>query len=236
VIDTGIVTITARDFTLSSPLIGLDRVVTATLTLQRAAPTGGATFSLSIDDTSVATLSTSTLSIPEGRAIGSFEISGGTTPSTAVITADGLADGYESNTLNITVTDFLIDVPPIPELALGETFAFNVLIAPNPAPPGGLPIAITSSDPIVEVLTPIVNIPEGEFGAPASIRAVHTGPGTGFADITASSAGFAPDTERANVTTGLNIVPSASSFEPGQSDFLFVEIRSGGERIRAPAG
>ncbi len=226
-----------REFNLVSPLVGLERTVTATLNLLRPAPVGGAAFQMSVGDSSIALVAPATLVVPQGSTQATFQITGLTTIGSTSVSADGSGEGYGIETIDITVTDRQIEVPPIPVLALGDRFDFNVLIAPDPAPPGGTEITLVSSNPsVVEVLTPTITIPEGSFSAPASIRAVPGGPGTATADITASNPGFAPDTERAQVTTTLDIVQTFARFESSGSEKLYVQLRSGGRPFTAPPG
>ena len=227
--------VSRRNFTLASPLVGIDRTVTATITLDQPAPDGGATFTLSVADTSVASVSPASITIPAGQTVGTFQLTGGLAIGFTTVTADGTANGYVGRTLNITVTNRLIDVPAANDAPLGSTLSVPVLIAPDPAPAGGVEIAVTSSNPaIVEVLTPSVTIPEGTFQAIIQVRAA-TG-GTGSATITAGNPGFAPDTMQVTVTTGLNILESFAAFGSTETDTPHVQLVSGNKPFPAPAG
>jgi len=71
---------------------------------------------MSVGDPSIATISPSTVVIPTGIASGAFEITGQTTIGDTTVTADGTADGYGVETIDITV-DRPVDRP----LSEGET-------------------------------------------------------------------------------------------------------------------
>ncbi|MFH0728120.1 MAG: PKD domain-containing protein, partial [Pseudomonadota bacterium] len=233
--DAATVTVIPRDFSLSSPLVGINRTVTASIHLTSPAPAGGAVFNLSVNDTGVATVSPASVTIPAGQSSGNFQITGGTGVGFATITANGTGSGYGVKTLDITVTDRLIDLPGAQELFLGEIVSIPVLIAPDAAPAGGVVLAVESSNPsVVSVLTPSVTVPEGGFQATVQIQAATNAAGS--AVITASNAGFAPDTMSVAVTTALNIVQTYSEFDQNQTDTLYVELISGGAPYPAPAG
>jgi hypothetical protein len=250
-LDTGNVTVTAsatslasdsstiqvklREFSLDSPLVGIGRTVTARIDLARAAAEGGATFNLSVADPNVATVSPATLTIPQGQTTGTFELTGGSNIGATSVTADGSANGYETQTLDITVTDRLIDLPTSRVLAFGETTALQVLISPDPAPAGGVEITVESSNPaVVQVLTPTVTIPEGGFSTTAMIQASTTQ--AGDVVVTASNPGFAPDITRVTVSRGLDILETTESFEPAETELTYIQINSGGAPFPAPPG
>ncbi len=233
--DTSTVDVVIRDLNLSSPLVGIDRAVTAIISLPQPAPVGGATFDLSVADSNVASLSVTSITIAQGQSSAQFQITGGLIIGFTTVTADGTDSGYTDKTIDISVTDRLIDLPTAKDLTLAQEITLPLLIAPDAAPVGGVEIAVISSNPaLVEVLTPIVTVPEGSFQAAVQIRAV--GSATGMAIITASNSGFAPDTSAVTVSAGLNIIQSAIEFEPGVTEIAFLELISGGDKFPAPAG
>jgi len=233
--DSAQVTVNARDFSLLIPLVGIDRTESGTLTLAQPAPTGGATIALSIADAGVATISPTSVTIPQGQTTASFDVTGGNSIGFTSVIANGTAEGYTSVSDPITVTDRLIDLPGTRELALGETLDIPVLIAPEPAAVGGVAITLTSSDPsVIEVLTPNITVLEGEYIAMATIRASSTA--IGAVSITASSAGFASDVLAAQVTTSLDILESSVQFDVAESDSFYIRLNSAGQPFTAPAG
>ena len=224
-----------RSFTLVSPLVGINRAVTATITLDQAAPAGGATFNLSVANTSVATVSPASITIPEGSVTGAFQLTGGTGTGYTSVIADGTANGFVSKTLNITVTDRLIDMPLAVDASLGSTHTVPVLIGPDQAAAGGVVITVISSNPaVVQVLTPTVTIPEGTFQATVQVRAA-TG-ATGSATITASNPDYAPDVMQVTVTSGLNILETFSNFGQAETDSLHIQLQSADLPYTAPTG
>ena len=229
------VEIQVRGFTLVSPLVGIDRAVTATITLDQAAPSGGATFNLSVDDISIAKVSPASITIPEGQTTGTFQLTGGTGKGFTIVRADGTANGYVRKTLNISVTDHLIDLPAASNAYLGSIISVPVLISPDQAPAGGVVITVTSSNPdIIQVVTPTVTIPEGTFQATVQVRAV-TG-AAGSATITASNPDFAPDVMVATITSGLDIMESFATFGSTETDTLHLQLVNGNPLFPAPAG
>ncbi|MHC1725305.1 MAG: PKD domain-containing protein [Syntrophobacteraceae bacterium] len=230
---TSTITVLARTFSIISPLVGIDRTVTGTITLTQAAPSGGAVLALSVGNTSVATISPASVSIPAGQTTATFELTGGHLVGFTTVTADGAANGYETRSMDITVTDRLIDIPGARELALGETYSFSVLIAPDKAPAGGVAISLTSSNPsLVEVLTPTVTVPQGSFQTTATVRASSSA--TGSAVITASNPGFAPDKMQVPVTAALNVLQTFANFGATETFDLFVQLESGGAPFTTP--
>ena len=233
--DSKALTVAARTFSLYSPLVGIDRTVEARITLDQPAPSDGATFVLSVANPGVATVSPAGITIPAGETVGNFQLTGGLTVGFTTITADGTGSGYISKTLNITTTNRLIDVPSGKEAELGSSHVVPVLIAPDPAPAGGVTLTVTSSDPnIVEVLTPTVVIPEGSYQGTIEIRAASGA--TGTAVITAANAGFAPDSMQVSLTAGLDILESFANLGATATGELMLRLISGGQTYPATAG
>ena len=224
-----------RTFSATIPLIGLGRTVTATINLPKAAPTGGVTFDVSVQDTNIATVGQPTVTIPEGQISGSFDITGGLVIGDSFVDIDGTAFGYENQSIPISATDRLIDLPTSEELAFGESRDLLVLIAPDPAPAGGVTVDIASSDPaLVQVITPTVVIPEGEFDAVATIQASTTLSGT--VTISGSSPSFSTDFTQVTVTRALNILETTESFGSAETEQTYVQISSGSNVFPAPPG
>ncbi|MHC1725307.1 MAG: PKD domain-containing protein [Syntrophobacteraceae bacterium] len=220
------ITVQRRTFTLSSPLVGIDRTVEGTITLAQPAPSDGATFAMSVGSTSVLTVSPSNVTIPAGQTVGTFQLTGGNSVAFSSVTADGTANGYESKSLEVTVTNRLIDVATAKDMALGETYSFPVLIAPDAAPAGGVQIAVSSSNSsLVEVLTPTVTVPGGAFQTTATVRASASAKGS--ADITASNPSFAPDKMQVTVTASLNILETSTNFAQSETEDIFIHLDSG---------
>ena len=233
--DSSTLLVTERQFGLTSPLVGISRTVFGQIDLARPAPNGGATIELSVLDTTVATIAPATLVIPEGQTQGEYTLTGGATIGATTVTADGTADGYESQSIGITVTDRQIDLPSNFEMFFGEVRSLQILIAPDPAPVGGLQIDVSSDNPgVVSILTPVVIIPEGSFVG--SVDVLANSVQAGQARITASNSGFAPDFTNIDVTAALDILQSSESFESTETQEVYFQVLSGGSPLPAPAG
>ena len=83
-----------RPFSTTIPLVGINRTVTATLDLGQPAPVGGATFDLVVVDTTIATVSPASITIPEGGLSATFELTGGNIIGSTTINIDGNATAY----------------------------------------------------------------------------------------------------------------------------------------------
>lgn len=233
--DSSNIVVQNRLFGLVTPLVGIDRTVTATIILDRPAPAGGATLELSVANTGLATVSPATLTIPQGQIEADFELTGGLSIGATTVTADGTADGYESQTIDITVTDRLIDLPIPLELGFNDSTDLITLIAPDPAPAGGTLITAFSDSPgVVQVLTPTALIPEGEFATVIAVQASNNQPGVAI--ITASNPAFAPDTMAITVSSALDIVENDIQLEGSEPQNISILLQSGGRRFPAPAG
>lgn len=111
----------------------------------------------------------------------------------------------------------------------------QILVAPDPAPAGGVEVTVTSDNPsLIQVVTPTVTIPEGQFQTTAQVLSVSDQ--TGTAQVTASSPGFSADTTQVSLTASLNIIQGAMTIESGVGDDLDLELGSGGNQFPAPAG
>ena len=148
-----------------------------------------------------------------------------------LIVNDGTVNSNPA-TVVITVANRLIDIPDAIELALGQTIEFPVLIAPDPAPAGGVQVTLASSDTsLVQVLTPIVTIPEGSFQTTARIVAASAK--KGLTTITAENSQYTPDVMRVGITTALNVLQTSSEFESAETDTMFVRLESAGAPFAA---
>jgi hypothetical protein len=227
------VTVGPRSIAIETPLVGLGRTVTARLVLDEIAPSGGAMFVMSVDDEGVAVVDTPVVTVPSGELARAFGLTGIANGAT-ILHADGSADGYAPAQIGIETTDRLVDVPTSQTLAMGIVYLLPVLIAPDPAPAGGFAVRIETSDAaLVEVLTPVIAVPEGTFLGIAQIRALAP---TGSAVITASVAGHAPDEMAVTLEDGLQVVESFSELTESSDDEVFVRLVAQGQPVAAPAG
>ena len=181
------VTITAASPTVSvalaSPLVGIGATVNGTITLSAAAPAGGVQVTVASSNTAFATVAPSPVTIAQGATTGSFTVTG-VAVGTASITAS--ATGYTGSSVDVGVSTNVISVGFV-AMAPGQTQGFTVTLA-QPAPAGGVTIALTSGDAGVVTVPVSVLIPAGAI-VPVS-NPIATGVGAGNATITATAAGY----------------------------------------------
>jgi uncharacterized repeat protein (TIGR01451 family) len=223
------VNVSLRGMTLSAPsaLVGVGRSLTGTITLGQPAPTGGLAVNLVSGNTNFVTVSPAIVTIAQGSSTGTFTIDGiAAGPSTITASADGASNA----TLNITATtSSLISMGIPPTVAPGQSAGVAVSLGID-APAGGVTISFVSSGPNVVTITPSVFVPAGQRTPAANPQITGVVPGT--AVLTASAAGFAPDTRSANVTLTLSFTPvSGIAVIAGRTSNITLNLSS-----PAPAG
>lgn len=130
----------------------------------------------------------------------------------------------------VTVT-LTSEVPATLNVPLGQTTALPVTIAPNAAPPGGVVITLTSSDPSrVELLTPSVTIPAGQFSANATVR----GAGIGTATIRAVHPEYSEAAGQVTTRAALNILQPSVVLNASFPMNITIQLESAGQAIAAP--
>jgi uncharacterized delta-60 repeat protein len=179
--------------TLASPLVGVNRTINGTITLPQPAPAGGSAVTLSSGNTAIATVAPSLVTIPGGSTTGSFTVTG---VSVGGPTLTGNASGFTAGTTSVTVTNALISLGALPAIALGQSVSLPVSLT-APAPASGLTVNFASSDVSVATVTTSVFIAAGQTIPTADPQV--TGVSIGTAQISASAAGFAPDSRTAIV-------------------------------------
>lgn len=197
--------------TLTNTLVGVGRTVGGTVTLSQPAPTGGVTINLVSGNTNFATVAPASVSIAQGATVASFTVSGVAVGSTGITAS---ATGFAPNTATITVTNNLISIGAIPNVAPGQSLAFPVSLT-QPAPAGGVAINFTSNTPGVATVTASVNVAAGQQ-TPAANPQI-TGVNIGTAVISATATGFAPDSRNATVTVTLALTPTTLTVTQGST-------------------
>ena len=203
------VVVTTRPMSLTpdSPLLAVNRSFNATVTLAQAVPTGSTvTVTLSSNTAGVVTISPASQTILAGQTTAVFQLTAGSTSGSTVLTAT--APGYTTATAPLTVTSNLISFGTIPVLAPGQTASLPVNLS-FAAPPGGLTINFTSTNPAVATITPSVFVPAGLL-VPAANPQV-TGVSIGSTQFTASAIGFAPDAGAVSVTVTAGVTPNPTT-------------------------
>ena len=188
----------------SGPLIGVGSTLPGTFTLSHAAPAGGLTVNLASSDTTIVTISPSSVNVAAGGTTGSFTYVG-VKGGTASLTAS--AGGYLAGSASVTGTSSLISMGQIPTVSLGQSTSLALSLGVA-APSGGLTVSFASSNPSVATVTPSVFIPAG-FQIPVENPQI-TGVSFGSTTVTASAPGFASDIRNISVSLTATFPSTAS--------------------------
>ena len=230
---TDAVQVQARGFSLNAGLVGLSRTATGVITLNQPAPSGGATIALSVANTSLVTVSPSSVTIPSGQTTATFSLVGGSSIGATILTANGAATGFVTQTAPLTITNLLLNLSTAQTLGFGQSGSYQVQIAPNAAGAGGVVVNLASSNTNVATVPATVTIPSGAFSANFSVQAGTTA--TGVSTISASNASFAPTTTTVNVTAALLLAETSKTLSSTQADTVDFQLTSGGSPYSAAA-
>ena len=230
---TDAVQVQARSFSVSIGLVGVGRAVPGVITLTQPAPTTGATIALSVANTSLATVSPSSVTIASGQTTGSFTVTGGSTTGSTTLTADGTASGFIKQTPSVTVSNAQLNLSAAQTLGFGTTATYQVQIS-TAAPAGGVTVSLTSSNTAVATVPATATIAAGALSANFTVQAGTTA--TGSSTITAANASFASTTTTVNVTAALLIAETSKTLSSTQTDTVDFQLTSGGSGYNAPAG
>ncbi|HEX8435023.1 PKD domain-containing protein, partial [Archangium sp.] len=211
---------------LPSSLVGVNRDLTGTLTLNHPAPAAGVTVNLSTNANNVATISPASITFAAGQATATFTVTG---LAEGQATFSAQAIGYNNATVNVSVTaSSIISIPGNTVVAPDQTLTFPVSLS-TPAPAGGLTVQLTSSAPGVVSVTPSVVIPAG--ATTPSTQPTVTGLTLGSATLTATGTGYAPDTRAVDVRLSMNLSPTSISVLVNNTNTLVLSLSA-----PAPAG
>jgi hypothetical protein len=213
---------------LGDPLIGVGRTLQVQVILPAPAPPGGVTVALASDVAGALDVSPAAPLLAEGETLALVSLTG-LAPAATVLRAN--APGYGEGTLDVTVTDKLVELPDALSVPLGQEAVLNVSIGPDPAPAGGVIVTLTSDDPDVVAVSASVTIQPGASSAAAIVTGVR--PGT--ARVTATNPDYATDSTLVSTTAEL-VVPQASvRFDAGFPEGFDVQLRAGGALVPAPS-
>jgi hypothetical protein len=193
--------------------------INLTLTLSTNAPASGLTVNLSSSNPLVATVPTSVSFAPN--------------TNTAVVTVHGVAPG---STTIIASAPFVapgtvnVNVPPPSGIILpqnvsvqyGQTVPFPVTLQ-DAAPPGGLNVTLTTSDPSRVTISPsAVFVPAGSV-VPA-IQPGVTGVNIGGANISATASGYNSATQLVKVPATVTFSPNTLTLNAGSTQSLTLNL------------
>jgi hypothetical protein len=204
--DTQTVQVTAAlGFSPSNLTIGKNVTQNLTLTLSSPAPAGGLVVGLSSSNPSVATVP-GTVTIP-GNGTSVIVPVTGVAPGSATIHASA-PPALPDTTAAVTVVDLgPIGLPPSVAVGLGQSVGLPISL-PAPAPPGGVTLTLTSSDPSKVSIVPSTIFVASGLGAPATQPQLN-GLNLGQATIGVSGPFYSPGTTVALVTASLSFTPSS---------------------------
>ena len=203
---------------LSSPRVGVGRSISGTLTLAGAAPQGGVTVALSSDDNAIVSVNPVSVVIAEGATSASFDISGTGSGNTS---SNAMAEGYQQATAAIYATTALISLGEPGNLAPGMVSSLALSLS-EPAPAGGVQVALSSSNDDVVAVTSSVFIAEGQTTAATNPQL--TADQLGSATIFASADHYGPDERELNVTLTMNFTPANISVVATLSKTAFLNL------------
>lgn len=216
-------------FSPQNPGVAAGATQIIALNLNAPAPVGGLTVNLVSSKPQVATVP-SNVTIPANSVSVNVPLTG-VSAGLATITATSTSPNVDSAVVSATVTPTAdINLPSGVVIAPGEPFAFPLTLT-QPAPPGGVFVLISSSDPNIVSVTPTqAFIAEGRTTTPATVRIL--GVSLGTAAITASAMGLTGTTQTVQVGASANFTPSSLTINgTGVTQQLALNLS-----IPAPAG
>lgn len=194
------ITVSARTgiIALFQPMIGAGRTFAGTVTLTDPAPTAGATLAVTSDNTAAATAAGPAI-IAGGQTTGTFTVTGGATNGTANI---GVSQpGYSITPAALTKTPGVITLGTGVSVAPGNNATLSVTLS-QPAPAGATVTLTASPGGIVTVPATVAIAPNASVPVPQPQVA---GIALGTAQVTATAAGYAPDTQSVLVQAALTL-------------------------------
>ena len=206
--------------TLPGPLLGVGRSFNATATLTGPAPAAGVAVTLASSDTTIATVSPASITIPQGGTTATFTLNGVAT-GTVILTTS--APGFQNaSPASLTVTNSLISLQSgTVTVAPGQSGSLAVSLS-SLAPTGGITINFTSGNTAIATVTSSVFVPQGQQ-VPAANPQI-TGVAIGSTVITASAAGFAPDTGNVQVTVSASFNTTTISIPATRTSSIVLNI------------
>jgi adhesin/invasin len=210
------------------PGVGVGLSTNVTVGLSQPAGIGGVNVGITSQNTSIVTVQSANVLIPQGQTTGSVVINGIAVGTTTIT---GSATGFTSGTLSVDVQNRNIAVPPTLNVPYGQTASLPIQL-PAPAPAGGVTFAIATSDASkVGVLTPSVTIAAGGTTANATLSGVLPGPAT----ITVANPAYITGTSLVTTAATLNIQQFSATLNSSFGAQIDIDFTSNGQGIAAPA-
>jgi hypothetical protein len=182
------------------------------LVLTSAAPAGGLTVDLTSSQATVATVPSS-VTFPASTTTVSVPITA-VRPGTTVIRAR--AAGIPDAVLNVTVVaPGSIVLPTDTSIQINDVVSYNVSLS-TPAPPGGVNVALSSSNPDLATIEP-ASVFVAQGATSPSIQPKITAINVGTVDINATAPGYTSASRPVKLTSQLLWVESAITINEGRS-------------------
>ena len=192
--------------------VGLLQTTPFPVTLGTAAPAGGLTVTLTLNDSN-ATVTPLALTFPAGL----------TTPTTTpqvygavqgYTTVTATAPGYTTASLQIHISDGIrINLPPAVTVGLGQSASYTVILD-SAAPAGGTTISLSSTNPSVVSVSATAFVPQG--ATQPTTQPTVTGLNVGSAQINASASGYtSASPQTVTVTATMSFTPATLSVAAG---------------------
>lgn len=218
---TATVVVTTRPMSLATdgPLLAINRTFNATVTLAQPAGAGGVTVTLAANPSGLVSIAPASQTIAAGQTAAVFSLTAGSGPGSLVLTAS--ASGFTNATAPLTVTTAEISLQTGVTVAPGQSVGMALNLS-QAAPPGGLTVNLTSSDPSIATVTPSLLIPAGAETPSANPQITGVLPGT--VNITAAAIGFAPDTRAVQVVETASLSPNPFSIPATRTSNITLNI------------
>jgi hypothetical protein len=193
------VTVSLRGLSIAvgSPLVGVGRTVGGTVTLAAAAPAAGVTVNLSSGAPGTATVAPASVFIAAGGTAAAFTVTG---VALGVADIEATATGYTPATVTVSVSNQVVNIGVVPTVGPGQTASLPISLS-SPAV-GDVVISVSTADPTIATISPAtVTIPNGQVLPPVNPQV--TGVALGATTVTATAAGYAPETRAVTVALSL---------------------------------
>ncbi|MFO7691393.1 MAG: Calx-beta domain-containing protein [Cryobacterium sp.] len=203
------VTVSLRTLSIavSSPIVGVGRSIAGTVTLGAAAPAGGVTVNLSSSATGIATVAPVSVFIAAGGTSAAFTVSG---VAIGAATLEAAAAGYTPATVGVSVSNQTVNIGVVPVVGPGQSASLPISLS-TPAV-GDVVISLSIADPATATINPLtVTIPNGQSLPPANPQV--TGVALGTTMVTATAAGYAPETRAVTVALTLTFQAAPATIE-----------------------
>jgi hypothetical protein len=191
------VSLRALSIAVSSPLVGVGRSIAGSVTLAAAAPAGGVTVNLASSAPGFASVVPASVFIVAGGNSAAFTLNG-IAPGAANIEAT--AAGFTPATVGVTVSNQVVNIGVVPVVGPGQSASLPISLS-TPAV-GDVVISLSIADPATATINPLtVTIPNGQSLPLANPQV--TGVALGTTTVTATAAGYAPETRAVTVALTL---------------------------------